>query len=454
MDTVTLDLKDVLIRFLKKWKLNLLVVLGCALVLNMLFVYRNYRAGSQQTASQTGEKVLSLTEDEKQAVQRLAPAYWGWQENYSAMEEYLSDSLVAQLNPNAVDCVRLIYRIDMTQEPAPAFDGRDPAAPLAAAAAQLFPDEAFLKQAAELLKSGKESYIQELISTNTADNLLSLLIRGRSPEECRSLETLAKEAMTRIFSRISAESKPFSAKLAGTRLYTDTDKTLLENKRNLATQMNAMLANCKNTEAGLSPDQRTYLMSLNPSAEKQKEEPTPAADLAPGTAAKSIKWFFPKQCLLGAFAGLALCLGWQLFSALFGRHLHTENEMEQGLSISLLGALSAGDDSPEAIKAAASAIRVLARKNEKTRLLIATSSDSEILRGSMEKLAALLKEELPEIALAGPLWRASRDMEKAELSDAAVMVEGIDISQKEEIGRQAGIIRSCRIPILGYITVK
>lgn len=479
MQEITVNIRDILIRFLRGWKKLLIMMLLGALVLNLLAYSAEKKRikaqresqEMQQESRETVEK--SLSSDEKKEVEAQAVAYYAWQKNYENLLEYCSNSVAMQLDANAVPIIEKVYRVS-TQHTVtyPEIEVKKPEREIAEALAVLVPDEALFRSITDAMGEPDNTYVRELIDVKAlGDSLLRVTVLGRSFEECRKIMEVVSNRIPVLAGEMANRYGAFDCWALGETAYSAYSPQILSLQRDTISQMNTVRNNFMGVKKNLSANQVKYLFFLNSEYEEEKEKEENIQNVQSDKA----KWLFPKYVLAGALLGAVLYLAVLVLAILMRGKIQTEYDLERGLGLTSLGSwrekgksrsgwsrwLDKLSDGPRSAftpeenrKMTAAAIRIGMQKKQFSSVFLAASSMDPASELALKQLLDELTVSDINAAGGAAVLYNPEEMEKMSRSEAVVLLEKVDASSKSEILKEMAAIREYGLPVIGYVTIK
>ena len=469
MENVTISLRDLLTRILKKWRFILICIILGAVLLNCFGVYRAQKHMEQLQAERnvTIESLKQrLSENELWQVESYFPFISGNYDVYTRSSDYLNHSICMQLDPNAVPTLRTSFAIN-TDDPA-----RVKA--IMAAAADKLQSVSVLEKASEFLGDVENTaYVGELIRINEQTvpgldpgSVLKLRIIARSEEECRKINDLLLAQLEEITPALRDVCGDFSFQLLGSEYSVEVAPDLF-----LADEEASKLA--KTSWENYSS---YYFKNLNEAQQHYVDALILGLDSVKGSSndlenASGTRIFLPKYILVGALLGAFVAVFCLFFSILLGGRLLNPEDLTASYGVPAIGTMHLSGKKwrlfqralrfpPNNDKAAADAdlemiitdIRIAAGKKGWKKLFLASSSADEATKQTLSLLSEHLKDHVDSVCYACSVAQDPFSLEALSASDAVVLVERVDVSLRSEIQKTLALCQKYGVPVLGCVT--
>lgn len=487
MDEITINFRELVLRVLYRWRVILLSMLIGALLLDGYAVYKGIqRAAAAAAAESATTETLAgrLTSADLDVVDKDGALYLGLWNNYRDIAEYLDNSVLMQLDLSAIPTMETVFLLTFPDPlDSPGQNWKDYTTAVFNGLYARMVDEDLCEKAAEALGLPDTRYVFELFESSSQSALESnlhiqsstpfVLVRARSQEECEELTGLLRSKLDDAVRELKPIYGEFDCTLISQFSYR-RDLRLINTRYDLVNKMNGQRSGANTFGATLSPNQRSYLDSLQHGAEPAPETET-AIKAAP--AAPSVRYVYPKYVVFGAaFGALVSCL-WIFCAFYLSQKLLSAEELEDRYGLTQLGfwksagsgkhrsaidralrRLSGGTAGPESaednLKMLSSRVRIAAARNGWSRLFVTCSESGAETDAVIEKLTADLKGQLENVSGVPALLSSQSAMESMSASDAVILVEQVDVSRHSRIRKELAMIKQAGVPVIGFVSLE
>ncbi len=504
-----LDIISIIYHIVRHWRLLIMCMLIGAVLLNFYSYYKSKReaASVQQTIDAYQEKISSgtydedgntlmsipefednLTERQINEVNNLVSTYKMYQTPYSNIVEYIDNSILMQIDAKAAPTYNIQYLVDTHYSVEyPVIEKRDYTQDILTSARNSLLSNDALKEVAEVISSNGDevasTYIGELISINSENDILNITIHGRNEKECEAIAKVIKDKLSGVFNKLKIKYSDFDYSVINENYYETYDNWILSTQQSKADSLNSIYKTTQDMLKNLNDDQKNYFYALINNEETISVvlpvDTTSSEDQIDPTTltVPSVHMFNMKYILVGLIAGLFVPSAIILAIVLIGRKVLYKDDIESEFYIPQLGSwrisalpkgifafidrflikllVERGDEkSPEeSLDNISTDIILSAEKNKWTSLYLATTSRNSQTIDAMSTLAEKLRQKVGKVSYGNSIYYNSDSLKALTDADAVVIMEQIDISKMNEIRTECNLCKRFNLPIAGYITL-
>lgn len=505
-----LDVISIIYHILKHWRLLIVCMLLGGVLLNVYSYFKAKKdaAGIQQTIDDYNNKVSSgkydedgntlmsipefeksLTDRQINEVNNLISTYKMYQTPYSNIVEYIDHSLLMQIDAKAAPTYSIQYLVDTHYiVEYPVIEKQDYTNDILSSVSDNLLTNDLLEEISKELSNDDSkidtTYIRELITVSSDNDILTIRFYGRTKDECEAIADIIKDKMPGIFTRLKKQYSDFDYSIISENYYENYDSWLLSTQQSKVDSLNNIYKTTQDMLKNLNDDQKNYFYALINNEEtifvvlpvdttSSEEQIDPTTLTVP-----SIKKFNIKYIIIGLFAGLLVPCVIILAAIFIDGKLMYKDDIESVFYIPQLGSwkisaepkgifafvdrwlikllVDRGDKKTpeESLDNISTDIILSAEKNNWTSLFLATTSRDSKTMDAISTLADKVHSKVDKISYGNTIYYDSKSLEVLTDSDAVVIIEQTDVSKMSEIRTEYNLCKRYKLPIIGYVTLK
>ena len=506
-----INLLNIFYRILRHWRTIIIFMIIGAILLDF-FGYRRSKQNAAETQQiidsfnskvssgeydSDGNEVIKLADFEKKLskkqiyeVKNLLECYRIYQMSRSDIIEYSNNSLLMQLDSNAIPTYSLQYLIDTHYVVEyPEINKKDYTQDIQNSISNKLLSQDYLEEVATAISTDdfevKSSYIAELIKITPTADTVYITIYGRSEEECKTIYSITKKKLDTVFNELKKDYGDFDSKLLSEQYFESYSDLVIDAKKTKGDSYSSFYGNVYSRIASLNDDQKAYFYALINNDDSitiipnPKDPTTESNHIDTATLIlPEVHLIYPKYIALGMILGLLLVCGWiVLYTVLCGRLVTCDDisimcklsqlgiwritETPKGIFgfidrwlIHILDGKGAQFTPEESLEMIAAGIRISARKNNWKNIYLTSTANDELTQDSLAKLSEKLKGMVDSVNYGKSIVYDPESLENLSNADAAVILEKIDTSKVREIQTEYNLCNKYNIPIIGYVTLK
>lgn len=498
----TVYMKEIVQCIMLKWRNILACMIVFAILLGGYGAIKSYRAVSLEKIQDENidytQYEQNLTETELLEVQDAVNDYITYAKTYDDYKTYLENSIIMQLNANAVPTKKILYQIQGNKEVVNISD----------AYAELLPNDKLCQKVLE--KTGwqvEQSYINELISIvnshletsmlggqiniDTIENsagdsgdisvLVTVKIMADKETNCEIIAEIVEEEIDTITTDLRNKFGFFDIEKVNEYYNEEASRELLQEQQTCKNEMNNVSNLLKNLKNSLSEEQQNYYFALinNHLKESEKDgedEKKFEESLVEETV--QVRYINLKYVVFGAGIGFLLCCFYLLCKMFVDRHLVSEYHITNTLNSSLLETF-VGDrkkkklfnfldnaiykmfgkdfeknSKDEKIQILGTKIKIFIEKNKIKNICIVTSTKSKKIDWISEKLINFFKENDINCAYEQDILYNAQALERFTGAEGVIFIEQIGKSLVDEINQEMKYCKEYQVTDIGFILVE
>lgn len=467
--TINLELKDLGMRILKKWKWMFLCLFIGGALFGLLGAAKNYhdyhnaiqmKQESEKTIDlKELQKSLELTDWEVSEIELAAESYTILREEYEDTLNYISNSPVMQLDANNCSYMTIQYGVTVEDAVYPVITLQDDrAAILGAYALELTKGENKESFASILMPDVDPSYVNELVSVSCDTNkyVLAITLYGGTRDACEEVAQLLDAVVTRATESVKEVYGEFEIFRVGANYYENVaNATLLSTQQSWYNTVYSLRNSMYSVTNTLGTSQKEYyyaLLAANTEAAAgemvgdQPQEGDPAGYSLINT----------KMIVVGAVLGLFAACAWICLRYFLSKKLRLAADIKYTFGLLLIGEHGINDTEhlTERVNIWSSILQMNCEKNGYRTLFLMGAVSDEAEMAIARQLAAVMKEKGIELGFGPSATSNAESAEQMAQVDAVVLLERIDVSTYAGIRAECDICRQSNLPILGAIVVR
>lgn len=478
---------DMLWNIVGKWRIIVGVMVICAVAVGALDYKNSYDAyqialqGQEEDRESFIEDYANvLDEDSLKKVEYTVEAVNKYELLYDQQEEYVNRSILMLENPLSVPTVTLQYYIDnhYRVEFPVIEDSNNLRAILQAYILGVENEELFQKIADELGEDLPVSYYDEVIAINNLESGFNVQITHYNKEECEKIAEIIKDHIESQYEELVAINGDFDITLVVDKYQEKANLNLLTTQQDNI----ARLANIKKAEAAmkddLSEDEMIYYEYLlneeNDTLNSDSEDESLISDGNVSAPSISIK-----HIIMGAVLGIVLVVGCMGALYFLDKRLHRADDLPEVYGVDVLGVVEVNGrkkkrlfgfidlwiqklryggrrsfSAEESIKMAVASIRISLKETECKNLLITGCAWTDQVKTVVKEIQKELLQGGISVQCAENMIYNPEDIMLLQSVEGVVLVDTLQDTTFEEVGREVGVCRKGNVPVLGSIVIR
>ncbi len=473
-DVVEIDLIDLFLYILKRWKVLILAGLIGGLLLGAYGGYKSYNPGTQPFDNSAELEKLSagLTDIEKAEVQSAADIYVSYKGLYDDRLAYGENSLLLKLDPQQVYTGTTTYFIsDYFDDKGKYVVENDNAGNIVAMyRAELTDDTtiSFIKNVTGY--NVDNTYIREIYSVfGDGVSLLKINVKADSQNTCEAILGVLEGRLEEVKGHV-ADKMDHNIEKVGTVWSKGYDGSIVDTQRVQNEALVNMQTAITKIPTSLTTDQQSYYKELIKSAYLPEQSEADASANAGNSI--NIKGII-KKAIIGIIAGVFLYACYLCCIYVFDQVLRTPDMLERACGSELLGVIGSAErkrrgidgwldklsDKKDGVRDGADTYGLIAAavsagmdKKGVSKLFVTGSVSTEQAETVKSKIASLLPGK--DVKAGASVLADPEAVKALSSSEAVLIVEQTGLSKYADICKEADICKNYGIDILGTVAVK
>jgi hypothetical protein len=487
-----IDLFELCFHVLAQWRTLLIALLLGLLVVNafgILSSWKNVRRAKASTnLSETSLETLieaqeaklavmeqALTEEQLQKVRALIRVRETYLQCRQVEAEYYDKSILADVDYRHVPTRTVRYAVDASYEAQyPVIATKDHTSDVLDTYMQVLTDAGVYSALAEKMGWELESrYLQELVSVDVSDAMLSITVIADTQENCDRLTEAMMEQVDATTAKLQAVYGDYSVVLFSDTTLDSLCEDIVESKQKVADAIVEYENKITALSANLSTDEKDYYEALV-ACEELTEDSAAQGDAAP-VVIPQMKYLHLKYMLLGAVLGLFVAVVSIMFRYILSGTLHMPEDIKTQYGVELLGCVTvqqpkrgavdklllrlfhreqSEEKNANALRMAETQAQIIMEREALKRICITGSFQDEqgaqIVSQLQQALAAQAEIVISE---ASPLTDANA-LNELVAADGAILIESAERSKAADIRREVALCRANGTAIVGAIVLR
>ena len=494
----TISNKMLIYKVLKSWRAILIsIIIGMVLVNGLLALNTSQKikeAKAELAALESVEEeenstgvVLpdsSLSTRVITETQVAVEVYKSLRKDYLQTLQYIQNSLYMQINPNSVSRYRLQYLLDNHFEVKyPIINKKDTTNDILQSYMLRLTNNEVCEEIADTLGYETEtSYIRELISVYSSEDILNISVIGKDQESCMKIAEILKKELDKSLVEFRKIYGQFDFTLINEEYYISADSDIFSKQLAQFTHLTSTKNTFNGLPAQMTDKQKTYYYELLDSLFENTSDAEESIEMTADAALEgedvivipTMQWYSIKGTLIGFVLGLFLACGWVILKTLLSGSMQSEEDVRGTAPV--LGTLIrepekrklGGIDQwlfkklyrrelmaseEERFDMITTGIRLAAERLEGKKIFVTGTDMEESAQKLQQRLVNDLKGSL-DISCGRSALMDPMSLKTMSEADGVVLVETLEESRYEEVKRQWNLCEQSETPVLGYVIVK
>ena len=480
----TIDLIDLMLQLLRKWRTILIWMLICALLMNGYAGFKSYKvAVASQQALASGEDVRpdymdNLTDEDMNKAEAASKLYASYEKSYNASLDYYKNSLKMQIDANKVPKEVIQYHIEPEKNAddiVTAFSGALQSQTVCEKIKTHLGTEEDISYLGELitLEEREDKYPSDIIVEKdkiTSVMLVSVIAPDR--KMCESIADVLEEEAAIKAKELQKSLDNFNLTYIDRNYSENADGKLLLEQQDCLYGLRDLKTAMDNLKTSLTEDQKIYFNEL------LRQETDQTDEAATEQEPISVTYINVKYILIGLFAGLFLSGGWYLVLYVLDRRLLTVQQLEECSDIRILDTITTNTnpdkkkcvidrwidkifrvepdtntEKDNKVKMICANIQVFAQKKNMAKVHITSVSASREVTEIKQAILAQNTQTGIELTAGESILSNHDSLTTLAASDGVVLVERVRDSILKDIEKEIEICKSQGIPIIGVVAM-
>lgn len=438
-DEKTINLVDLCIYLLKKWKLMILAAVLLAALAGAATYYMSSRDYETAQNAPAEQPLTEMTEAEQEAFEIKLAKIQEYEENISERDYYLEHSLQLKLDPNcyyegavtyvlsatsnaelvkAVEfCIASVINEDSFEELAAAISGNE--------------DATLLK---EVVSMEKEYYMTD----RSAEAKLTVKTQHFDETECETMVSFMEAKMNDAL-QLFGKSGSIGAEEINACIYTTANTELMSLSSNMLSARNTAYDALVALEAGMTELEKQYYVQEQ-GAEDQVAEELLAVQTP---TAPAVNW---KLVAVAALGGVFLVAAFFGVLYLFSGRVHNKEELESWISVPVFMA------DKDLTMTAAMLAGIAGQQQAKT--LYLTGSLENVVANAAEDFKALLAEKGITLVEGASILSGAEALQAMTDCGFVMFAEKCNETREKELREELLKAGSCGVKVLSIVLEK
>lgn len=335
MDEVTINIRDLILKVILKWRL----ILVCMLIFGILFNGIGYVKKSLSVKNETNQQTVTVNMEEESSEQEIMHAlniYRLYQFNYENIHNYLANSIRMQIDPNQVPTYTIQYLIDNHyQTEYPVIEKKDTTKDIINSYMARLKSETVLKEISkELGYDGDISYIQELLDVAyTEPDILTITIISLSQKDCNTIASVILDQMGQFTAGLTEKYGNYDISLVNSEYTKRFSMDLLNERQNRIGTLDSINNSSKNLIKNLTDDQKKKFYELLENTVEENESINEIADEqteqvpSEGAVKVHVSLLQKKYLLVGMIFGMLIAAFYVVCRYIFSGKTHVKGDI-------------------------------------------------------------------------------------------------------------------------------
>ena len=486
-NTITVNMKNLLYRILLSWRFLLISGIIFALLGNCYGVFRDYKNAGKEVPG-TASEILSVAKDkventksglsdvEIKEVENAIEMHRRYEHAYTVLQDYISESVVMQLDYDRVPECFLRYYVDehFTVE-YPQIQRHEYSSDIARAYAEILLDEETISQIADVCGLQQE-YAREIVTAYSSQNYLCVDVIGLNSEQCDEIINILKKRVNQISKSGSFEFADYDISLVSDNFVIKKDDSVYDKQIKKINDINSVWNSMSKVDEGLNEDQIAYYKAQIDYLDLQEAEAAGDVSLVVNTEQPSgIDYIHAKLILVGFAGGICLAVVFVILNYIFKPVIRSKENLTEDLSQTVLGTVWSRNEKKKflgfvdkwitkwfygretefvfekRLEMLCAGIRIAMEKEGLQSVYFSGVSDknTEVVQLLKDNLKETYKVNNGECIVYDPA-----SLKEFAESDIAVFVETAGDSGICEINRELDLAKQSKVKVLGFILLQ
>lgn len=426
-----IDILDLLLAILKKWKLLIIAMLIFALLGTGFGFIKANKAKTPTTKADLASLEATMTEEELSDVKSAATIIGEYRVMYNSQKAYNENSIYQKLDPFDIKTATLKYYVDNDYKVSyPIIDETNNLIPIIQTyISVLKKDSLYERMSKEIDSSIIPLYFSEMVSATTENlqdtGLFEVKIMADTNEHLEKMIAIVKDELNDSTNSIANTYGDHTLTLAFESVQSESNSEVYDQQQLNIQKLTTITKAISDTENTFSGNQLTYLKAL---IHEELEEEVSVIKLA----------------VIGAFLGLLLVACVVIVKYLVSGTIKTSKEIETTYGIEVLGAIDIKKDETDIIN---TKLGILTDKMEIKDLCLVVDGDFA------DEIKGKVTVDGVNVVEVADVENNSESLKKMAESSAIVVVEKLDVSKNKSISFISNHAKQYEIPIIGAVVL-
>ena len=426
-----IDLIDLLLAILKKWKLLIIATLIFALLGTGFGFIKANKAKTPTTKADLTALESTMTKEEISDVKSAASIIQEYRVMYNSQKSYNENSIYQKLDPFDIKTATLKYYVDNDYKISyPVISETNTLIPMVQTyVSVLSKDSVYERMQKEVDSSIIPLYYSEMVDASTTETqgtgLFVVKVMADTNEHLEKMVAIVKDELDNCTEDIANTYGDHTLTLAFESIQSETNSTVYDQQQANIQKLTTITKAISDTENTFSGNQLTYLKGL---IHEELEESVSIV----------------KYSVIGAFLGLLIVACAVIVKYLVSGTIKTSKEIETTYGIEVLGTIDSKKDEIDIIN---TKLGILTSKMGIKDLCLVVDGDyADEIKGKVTVDGANVLE-------VSDVENSSESLKKMAESSAIVVVEKLDVSKTKGISFISNHAKQYEIPIIGAVVL-
>lgn len=426
-----IDILDLLLAILKKWKLLIIAMLIFALLGTGFGFIKANKAKTPTTKADLAALEATMTEEELSDVKSAASIIGEYRVMYNSQKSYNENAIYQKLDPFDIKTATLKYYVDNDYKISyPVISETNNLIPIVQTyVSVLSKDAIYERMSSEIDSKVTPLYFSEMVSADTenlqSEGLFVVTVMADTNERLEKMVAIVKDELSNSTESIVETYGAHTLTLAFESIQSSSNSKVYDQQQLNIQKLTTISKAIADTENTFSGNQLTYLKAL---IHEELEETVSVV----------------KYSVIGAFLGLLLVACVVIVKYLVSGTIKTSKEIETTYGIEVLGTIDSKKDETDIIN---TKLGILTNKMEiKDVCLVIDGDFADEIKGKVTVDGV----NVVEVA---DVENNSESLKKMAESSAIVVVEKLDVSKMKGISFISNHTKQYEIPIIGAVVL-
>ena len=426
-----IDLIDLLLAILKKWKLLIIAMLVFALLGTGFGFIKANKSKAPTTKADLASLEATMTEEELSDVKSAASIIGEYRVMYNSQKSYNENSIYQKLDPFDIKTATLKYYVDNDYKVSyPIIDETNNLIPIIQTyISVLKKDSLYERMSKEIDSSIIPLYFSEMVSATTENlqdtGLFEVKIMADTNEHLEKMIAIVKDELNDSTNSIANTYGDHTLTLAFESVQSESNSEVYDQQQLNIQKLTTITKAIADTENTFSGNQLTYLKAL---IHEELEETVSVV----------------KYSVIGAFLGLLFVACVVIVKYLVSGTIKTSKEIETTYGIEVLGAIDSKKDETDIIN---TKLGILTDKMEIKDLCLVVDGDFA------DEIKGKVTVDGVNVVEVADVENNSESLKKMAESSAIVLAEKLDVSKTSGISFISNHAKQYEIPIIGAVVL-
>ena len=487
--SVTVNMKNLLYRILLSWRIILIIGIVFAILGNCYGIFRDY-SNSEKNGSGTASDILQQTEKNAQnartnlsdveaaEVENAIEMHRRYEHAYKVLQDYLSGSVIMQLDYDRVPEGFLRYYVDEHYSTEyPQIQKHEYASDIAKAYAEGVLDEVTISAIADICGLSQE-YAREIVTAYSSQGFLCIDVIGVNADQYKAIADILQKRVESMKKSGKINFSEYDLTLISDNFVIRKDDSVFEKQTKKINDLNSVWNNMSKVDEGLSENQLEYYKAQIDYLDliEADENGTGVNESDAGYTSEAskghISFVHKKLLVIGFLAGVFLTVLVIVLNYIFKPVIRSRENLTEDFAQTVLGTVwidngkkkflgftdrwitkwfygrEIGIEYEKRLDMLSAGIRIGMEKDNLQKLYLTGASEKN--GGVVDGLAERLKDNLV-VNTGDCIIYSPASLENFATNDAVVFIETVGDSGTGEIAKELELASQSKVKVLGFI---